>query len=170
MPIELTCTGCAQTLRVGDDHAGKKARCPKCGTISTVPISGEAPALAPTDTSSFDEPTAGSANPFADLPEPAPTPYRSPGHGGVAPSRFQKPDRGGLVLAFGILGIVTCCVPFGIAAWVMGSADLKEIRAGRMNPAGQGLTQAGMILGIISTILAILWGLFYAFLIAASSF
>jgi len=71
-----------------------------------------------------------------------------------------------MVLTFGILGIV-CCGVFGIPAWVMGSADLKEIRTGRMDPTGQGLTQAGMILGIISTILVIVQGLFFLFAIAA---
>jgi len=87
---------------------------------------------------------------------------------GVAPTRYYKPHRGGLVLTFGILGFV-CCGFLGIAAWIMGSADLKEIRAGRMDPSGQGLTQAGMILGIITTILMILWTLVYGVMIVASA-
>jgi phage FluMu protein Com len=37
MPIELNCAGCGQLLRVADEHAGKKARCPACGTIADVP-------------------------------------------------------------------------------------------------------------------------------------
>jgi len=169
MPIELTCTGCAQTLRVGDDHAGKKARCPKCGTISTVPSPGEPVAPAPTASSPFDvgEAPKESANPFGDVPEPSPNLYQSPGTPmGVRTPRYSKPHRGGLILTFGVLGFV-CCGIFGIPAWIMGSADLKEIQAGRMDPAGQGLTQAGMILGIITTIIAILQGLFIAFAIAA---
>ena len=35
----------------------------------------------------------------------------------------------------------------------MGSADLKEMEAGRMDPEGRGITQAGQILGIIACIL-----------------
>ena len=31
------------------------------------------------------------------------------------------------------------------------------MRAGRMDPDGQGMTNAGMICGIISTVLALLW-------------
>jgi hypothetical protein len=37
MAIETTCQGCQKLLRVGDQHAGKTARCPSCGTIYTVP-------------------------------------------------------------------------------------------------------------------------------------
>jgi len=171
MPIELSCTGCGQTLRVGDEHAGKKARCPKCGTIAAVPAEGDSPAFASSEASPFDpgKPAAEPDNPFADLPEPSPSPYQSPsGPVGVAPTRYYKPHRGGLVLTFGILGFV-CCGFLGIAAWIMGSADLKEIRAGRMDPSGQGLTQAGMILGIITTILMILWTLVYGVMIVASA-
>ena len=60
--------------------------------------------------------------------------------------------RGGLILILGIIGIL-CCFLFGIPAWVMGSSDLKEIRAGRMDRSGQGLTQAGMVIGIVATVL-----------------
>ena len=66
----------------------------------------------------------------------------------------MKPHRGTLILVLGILGLVVCG-PLGIAAWVMGSGDLKEIDAGAMDPAGRGSTEAGKICGIIATILMI---------------
>ena len=65
----------------------------------------------------------------------------------------MRPHRGVLILVFGILGLV-CCMIFGIVAWVMGSSDLREMDAGRMDPSGRGLTQAGKICGIISVALA----------------
>ena len=65
----------------------------------------------------------------------------------------SRPHRGVLILVFGILGLVLC-FPFGIAAWIMGNGDLQEMRAGRMDPTGQGLTQAGRICGIVATALA----------------
>jgi len=65
------------------------------------------------------------------------------------------PHRGTLILVLGILGLV-CCFICGIIAWVMGNNDLKEIDAGRMDPTGRGLTQAGKICGMIGTILAII--------------
>ena len=66
-----------------------------------------------------------------------------------------RPHRGVLILVFGILGLVLC-FPFGIAAWIMGNGDMNEIRSGRMDPTGEGLTQAGRICGIVATILALL--------------
>jgi hypothetical protein len=73
----------------------------------------------------------------------------------VDPTRL-KPHRGGMLLAFGILGIL-CCVIFGILAWVMGSDDLKQIAEGRMDPEGEGLTKAAKILGIIGCALNLLY-------------
>ncbi|MEI6034437.1 MAG: hypothetical protein WCS65_09185 [Verrucomicrobiae bacterium] len=67
----------------------------------------------------------------------------------------MKPHRGTLVLVLGILGLILC-QPVGIAAWIMGSSDLKQIAAGTMNPEGKSLTQVGKILGIIATVLLIL--------------
>lgn len=37
MPIDTTCNGCGNRLRVAEQHAGKKARCPKCGNVYIVP-------------------------------------------------------------------------------------------------------------------------------------
>lgn len=68
----------------------------------------------------------------------------------------MKPHRGTLILVFGILSLVICA-PLGIAAWVMGSADLKQMDAGAMDPTGRSLTNAGRICGIIGTILLGLW-------------
>jgi hypothetical protein len=64
----------------------------------------------------------------------------------------MKPHRGTLILVFGILSLVVCA-PLGIAAWVMGNGDLKQIDAGTMDPAGRSLTSAGRICGMIGTIL-----------------
>jgi len=64
----------------------------------------------------------------------------------------MKPHRGTLILVLGILGLVVCG-PLGIAAWVMGNGDLKEMDAGAMDPSGRSTTNAGRICGIIATIL-----------------
>jgi hypothetical protein len=62
-----------------------------------------------------------------------------------------RSHRGGVVLALGILGLVVCFI-CGIIAWVMGNNDLREMAAGRMDPAGRGLTKAGKICGMIGVI------------------
>jgi hypothetical protein len=69
---------------------------------------------------------------------------------------YYTPHRGGLILAFGIMGWVFSCPIFSVMAWVMGNSDLREMRSGRMDSRGMGLTQAGHVLGVIYTLLWIL--------------
>ena len=67
----------------------------------------------------------------------------------------MKPHRGTLILVLGILSLIIC-QPVGIAAWIMGNADLKQIAAGTMDPEGKSLTQIGKILGMIAVLLMII--------------
>jgi len=67
----------------------------------------------------------------------------------------MKPHRATTVLVLGILGLVICA-PLGIAAWIMGNTDLKEMDAGQMDPSGRSTTNAGRICGMIATVLLIL--------------
>src|SRR5262249_13243524 len=68
----------------------------------------------------------------------------------------QQPHRGTMILVFGILSLVMGClgIVFGPIAWTMGNADLVEMRAGRMDPEGEGMTNAGRVCCMIGTILA----------------
>jgi hypothetical protein len=52
----------------------------------------------------------------------------------------------------GPLGLI-----FAISGWVMGQGDLRKIKAGRMDPEGQGMTYAGWLCGIIGTVLNLLY-------------
>src|SRR5215831_7108368 len=63
--ISFPCYSCHQVLKVGGDKAGKKGKCPKCGTLLTIPIASTVQAEAPP----------------APKPPPAPTPaaYVQPG-------------------------------------------------------------------------------------------
>ena len=74
----------------------------------------------------------------------------------------MKAHRGTLILVLGILSVLIC-KPVGIAAWIMGSKDLKEIAAGTMDPEGKSLTQIGKILGIIAVVLLVI-GIAFAIL------
>ena len=71
---------------------------------------------------------------------------------GAVPASNNRPT---IVLVLGILGIV-CCGLLAPVAWFMGSAELKSIRSGSSPAAGEGLAKAGMILGIIGSVLLIL--------------
>ncbi len=80
--------------------------------------------------------------------------------------RFRRdaaPHRAGTVLTLGILSLVCLPIIFGPLAWTMGNNDLKEMKAGRMDRSGEGMTRAGKICGIIATVLMIVscvgWGI-----------
>ena len=64
----------------------------------------------------------------------------------------MEPHRGTLVLVLGILGLLVCFI-CGIFSWVMGNEDLKKMKAGRMDPEGESITNAGRILGIVACVL-----------------
>lgn len=63
-----------------------------------------------------------------------------------------EPHRAALVFVLGLLSIVMCQI-LGPFAWIMGKKDMAKIEAGSMDPTGRGLTQAGMICGIVGTVL-----------------
>ena len=62
---------------------------------------------------------------------------------------------GVLILILGISSLVVC-MPLGIIAWIMGNNELQKMNAGLISRQEEGITQAGKILGIISTLLFLL--------------
>ena len=75
--------------------------------------------------------------------------------GSTSPKIYHESGRGTLILVLGILGITLLGLFAGIPAWVMGKTDLKKIEAGIISQSEKSTTKAGMILGIISTVLYI---------------
>jgi DNA-directed RNA polymerase subunit RPC12/RpoP len=159
--IEFVCTNCKKTLRVPDEHLGKKARCPACQAIVIIQSTDltdvgnlqnnetELRFLHPESAVSPERPSATKPNPYS--------------IGSYPTSRQQSaPHRGGLILTLGILAF-TCnlfLIP-GIAAWVMGSSDLKQMKAGLMAREGETMTMIGMVLGIISVVFPLIMIVFY---------
>lgn len=47
MPIEISCNSCNKRLRVPDNAAGKRVKCPQCQTVLSVPATGAASSPAP---------------------------------------------------------------------------------------------------------------------------
>ena len=45
--ITFQCYACQQVLKVGEDKAGRKAKCYKCGTVLTVPVASTVPSGPP---------------------------------------------------------------------------------------------------------------------------
>jgi hypothetical protein len=77
-------------------------------------------------------------------------------------STTLAPNRGGMILAFGILGLVICII-FSIIGWIMANKDLAEMAAGRMDPSGEGLTGAGKILCMVAVAVQVI-GMIFAIL------
>lgn len=254
MPIETDCPGCERRLRVGDEYAGRQARCPVCAHVYTVPqptpeavgaslsssagrspesssyygppSSPSAPAAPSyTPTASSYTPAADNSNWWLRTPdgrsygpigktemdrwvaegrvtsecllrygerawEPADRQYpglreKSRGvsiqpYGGAtwsppiqpiyAPaghrvrSPHEAPHRGAVILVLGLLAVVMGCPILSIMAWVMGSADIRAINAGRMDREGYSLTYAGYMIGMIYSLITIaIWLLILPF-------
>jgi hypothetical protein len=105
------------------------------------------------------EPSASRGNPFAPAPfyQAAPnaaTSALSAVEGGS--SKYIAPHRGGLILALGIMAFVVACPILSFLAWTMGAGDLRDMREGRMDPAGMNMTQAGMVLGMLVSVITII--------------
>jgi hypothetical protein len=95
--------------------------------------------------------------------------------------RDSEPHRSGLILTLSIISICIFPLAFfcsifgiifhiigaglGIASWTMGARDLKKMRSGSMDPAGQSSTQSGMVCGIVGTILSLLGVVILTFVI-----
>jgi hypothetical protein len=157
---EITrCPSCERELKLPEDLAGKRVRCPQCAaTFTAAP-----PAPLPASTS-----------------RPPPDAYerrsrRRRFHDDYddededdfdfgRPSRFDyHPHRGAVILTLGILSLAVCGI-MGPIAWIMGNMDMREIRSGRMDPSGEGLTNAGRICGIIATCFTAAIVLIYGFM------
>lgn len=60
-----------------------------------------------------------------------------------------------MILVLGIISLAGGFVFLGPFAWIMGKGDLEKIDQGVMDPEGRGMTQAGMICGMIATAMII---------------
>lgn len=196
------CPACQKGLQVTVELAGQIAQCPGCRHQFVIP----AAAAAGVSAEPLPPPPSVPAPAPAPTPAPAPIPVsrslvpRSrddeddeemydddgmPRHRSIR--AHYEPGRAGLVLTFGILGLVFVLmgvvlygIPalltliFGPLAWVMGGREIAAIREGRHDPTGEGMVQTGRVLGIVATVLALclllLVGLcvgFFVFIIAA---
>jgi hypothetical protein len=177
----ISCPSCQRKVQVPESLAGQDVQCPTCGATFVAQLPGAAQpsgSHAPDRWETTERPASWSQREPSREPHPAygeprdyrrgPDDYRGD-YGGYRP-RDLVPHRGGVILALGIVGLVVCPLT-GPFAWVMGNTDMAEIRGGRMDPEGEGLTQAGRILGIISSVILLLYGCFFGlwFLIMISA-
>ena len=111
-------------------------------------------------------PPPGAPGPYAGYPPQQPG-YQQPGYqqhpGMAAYPAYVLPDhpRATTALVLGIIGVAgafTCFLPVVVApfAWVLGAKARKEIRSAPQQWGGDGRATAGMVLGIIGTVLLVL--------------
>lgn len=173
----IQCPKCSRDLELKEEMLDKRIRCPLCQEIFTV--TGSAPRQAEAERVIADinppplppahSPPVSQPSPPTELDEDRPRPrrrrndryddrddYRDDYDYRYRSRAGMTPDRGSMVLVFGILSLVICAPILGPIAWIMGSNDLTEMREGRMDPIGESNTRAGMICGIIGTVLGII--------------
>jgi hypothetical protein len=70
----------------------------------------------------------------------------------------MAPHRGVMILILGLCGILPCCIGLicGPVAFFLGSADIKKMDEGSMDPTGRTLTQVGRFVGLAFGILWVL--------------
>ena len=162
MPIQLPCPSCQRQLRVPENLIGKMVQCPSCQTSFEA---NDGPAPARQDSLRAEPPARRRDDRYeAYREEPRVRRFSrsdrddDDDYDDDRPRRRRRranydPHRGIMILVFGILSWAVCPV-FGLVAWILGHHDLKEMRAGRMDPEGESLTNIGRILGLIHVILA----------------
>lgn len=135
MAIEFRCTQCDKLLRIGDDAAGRQAKCPECGAILPVPAA----------TTPFQSPPSGGepGSPFAaagpqwaapdDGKNPFQNPFQAPNQYGQPPAKPHGGPMPGFVpnyLVQAILCTIFCCLPFGIVGIVFAAQVNGKLAAG----------------------------------------
>jgi hypothetical protein len=158
MPIPIDCPSCGSRTDVPDTAAGATFQCPRCGVTAPVPA---VPSSAFAGSGRASAPRYQPPQGLEDRPQ-----YYPP------PSDFARPDGGagmaitGMVL--GIVGLVLSFLPcigwlFGIILGLLG-AIFSGIGLGQ----GSGKSKNMAITGLILSILAMIWGPVFYFLIFAS--
>jgi hypothetical protein len=161
----VKCPACAKQLQVPEDFFGKTVQCPECKQPFVAAVAAPAPvAPAPPSTPTNDLFPAR-RQPSYDVAEDDDDDHRRRPRQRRDDDEYDRPrrrahlapHRGGMILAFGILAIIGIgAIVFGPLAWFLGNADLAAMRAGRMDPSGEGQTNTGRILGMIATLLTVL--------------
>jgi predicted Zn finger-like uncharacterized protein len=152
----ISCPKCERQLRVPDDLLGESVKCPSCSETFTA-------ALPKNDAPSKISNNKANTPPPDDDEEDRPSRRRpirrdeddddDDGDDRRSRRRRLTPHRGDTIQLLGILSFFLVPHVLGPMAWIMGNGDLREMDAGRMDPAGRKSTETGRLCGKISTII-----------------
>ena len=115
------------------------------------PYQGQGQQYPPANPEPYGQPYP-SANPTPYGPPAAP---QSPYGGGFRPQHPQAT----VTLVLGIVSIfvaLMCCLPVGIAPWIMGSRGIKQVDANPGMYDGRGQLVGGMVTGIVGTVVSVI--------------
>jgi hypothetical protein len=141
---EITCPSCQRRLFAPSGCAGLLVQCAECQHIFAAPPDANASA---TSWPALD----------ADAEKEAPERFRRP----LLPHRGALIFVGGLFSVIGLTGapfhmlFVLLALASGVASWIAGSTDLRELRAGALDPRGAWLVRGGRLLAIVGTLAAL---------------
>jgi hypothetical protein len=179
MKTIVSCPECRRDLQVPDELLGRSVQCPDC-KHPFVAQSLDAP-IPVTSVSKVPAPAPPAAIP-AVAPPAMPTGRDEPSRQAESRRRDEDerdddldelrvgrrmhggaPDRGGVILALGIVSLVLAFFSFmlyilpiwliplvvGVFGWILGQRDLRAMREGRMDSSNHVMTLVGMILSIV---------------------
>jgi hypothetical protein len=168
MSFVVSCQ-CGKQFRVKDDQAGKKAKCPGCGTALRLDPGASAPPPPPRPQATEDE-----SDPFANFdleaaaamernavvdenqgPRVAAPPPRARASGGGGPQQKACPSCGSMISAFA-MRCEHCGASFAPGG---GGAVARPARAAGGGDSNLGLGIASMICGILSILTFCFWPL-----------
>jgi hypothetical protein len=176
----VSCPKCRRALHVPEDFFGQSVQCSDCKHVfeakppeGAIQVSSPAPRSEP-----------------APLPEPDQSterPHRRSDRDYDEADRDDEtdldiqrlrgplaPDRGGIILALGIVSLVLSFFSFvlyivpiwiiplacGIVGWILGHRDLRAMKQGKMDSSNQVMSLVGMILSIVGVAVSVCVGLF----------
>ncbi|MSU77650.1 MAG: hypothetical protein EXS16_06090 [Gemmataceae bacterium] len=162
----IPCPDCKKQLQVPDELLGKLVQCPECRQTFTARLPEDVIPSTGTTTSPSPPPAPWQS----DDSKPPPKKRRRDDDDKEDDDRDRErgrhpikrnfmPHKGEMILIFGLMSLIlpAFSVIFGLMAWIMGGSDLREMREGRMDPNGEGMTQAGRIMGMVSVGLHLFW-------------
>jgi hypothetical protein len=148
----LPCSGCGKELKIPDELAGKRARCPSCQTVVEVPggsaaaaADSPAPPPQPSSCPMCSEPVAAGAARCARCGEPIDAAGRDPASYAEL-ARLNSKGKYALILSL----LSFFCCPLGIFGIISGARTNSKLRA--LGAPSNGLATAGLVLGIVGVI------------------
>jgi hypothetical protein len=145
MAISFSCE-CGQQLQAKEEHAGRRTRCPKCGSDVMIPSIEPAP------------PPEAPARPAAVTPRPRPDVSHLDEDDDWEERRRRRPavpeatsTAAVVSLVLGILSVLCLGLP-GIPAIIVGIVALSAISRSRGRLGGQGFAVGGIILGVVGLV------------------